>query len=324
MSGRKEKLPKLKAPPSLDDIRRIRAAIAPYIHKTPVITSDSINRILGCEIFFKAENFQRIGAFKMRGALSAALTLTEEELSKGITTHSSGNHGQAVAKTAYLLGVPAYIVMPRNSTPIKIVATKGYGAEVRFCEPNIEAREAGVAEVIRETGAVNIHPYNDYHVIAGQATAALEFLEETPDLDYLLVPVSGGGLLAGSAIVAKEFSNALIIGAEPSGADDAARSLKSGVLEKNIEPITICDGLRGNLGSKNFEIIKENVDDILTVSDDMIIEAMSLIWNRMKVIVEPSAVVPLAVIMNDRKRFQGKRVGLILSGGNLDLKNLPF
>ncbi len=316
---------KLTARPTLADIQTTHEAIQPMIHRTPVLTSQSLNRITGSDLYFKCENFQKIGAFKMRGASSAALRLTESERARGLATHSSGNHAQAVALSAKLLGVPAYIVMPDVSPAIKVAATKGYGAEVTFCENSQVAREATLEEVVNRTGATFIHPYDDYHVIAGQATAAKELIENTDGLDIVMAPIGGGGLMCGTALTTSYLlPNAEILGAEPIEVNDAWRSFTTGELQRNITINTIADGLRTNLSAKTFDIIRHHVHDILTVDEATIIRAMRLTWERMKIVIEPSSAVPLAAVLTYPERFAGKKVGLILTGGNVDLEKLPW
>lgn len=316
---------KLTKAPTIEEIRATHAAIQPFIHRTPVMTSESINKIAGAEIYFKCENLQRIGAFKMRGGASAALRLTDEEKQRGLATHSSGNHAQAVARSAQLLGIPAYIVMPSNSPSIKRAATAGYGANITLCEPTLQARESTLEKVVAETGATFIHPYNDYNVIAGQATAALELLEATDGLDVMMSPVGGGGLMSGTALTTRAVSpNTKIIGAEPAAVDDAFRSFQSGVLQHNETTNTVADGLRTSLGPKTLKIIRQHVDDILLVEEQEIIDAMRIVWERMKIIIEPSSAVPFAAVLRNRQRFAGKKIGIIFSGGNVDLSNLPF
>jgi threonine dehydratase len=313
----------LERVPTRQDIAETHAAISEMIHYTPLMMSESLNTISGAQLFFKCENFQKIGAFKMRGASSAALRLTDEALEKGLATHSSGNHAQAVARAAQLLGVPAYIVMPENAPLIKIAATKGYGAEVIFCAPTIESRETTLQEVVERTGATFIHPYNDYNVIAGQATCAYELLQDVEELDTIIAPVGGGGLLSGTALSTRYWSpGTKVIGAEPKAVDDAWRSLQSGQIETNDSTNTIADGLRTNLGDKTFGIIRQHVDDIITVSEEAIVEAMRLVWERMKIIIEPSCAVPLAAVLQNKERFADETIGIILTGGNVDLKNL--
>ncbi len=295
------------------------------IHQTPVLTSSSINEITGSQLFFKCENFQKVGAFKFRGATNAVNLLSDDQLEKGVATHSSGNHAQALALAAKTKGVNAYIVMPSNAPKSKKEAVIGYGAKVIECTPTLEARENTLDAVVKETGAYFIHPYNDERIIAGQATCAKELIEAINDLDYIIAPVGGGGLLSGTALAAHYFSsNVKVIGAEPMGADDAFQSLQKGEIIPSIKPQTIADGLLTSLGDKTFPIIRKFVDSIITVDDDKIIEAMKLIWQRMKIIIEPSAVVPLAVVLENQYIFQNKRTGIILSGGNIDFDKIPF
>ncbi|MCL4103832.1 UNVERIFIED_CONTAM: hypothetical protein GTU68_029149 [Idotea baltica] len=289
------------------------------------MTSTTINTMLGGEIFFKCENFQKIGAFKIRGALNVLLQMDPSDLKHGVCTHSSGNHAQAVALGAKMLDLPAIIVMPSNAPVVKQAAVKGYGAQIRLCEPTLAARESTVEEVIAETGARFIHPYDDYGIITGQATCALELLEEVPDLDLVMAPVGGGGLLAGTALSVHYFHpNAKVIAGEPRGADDAYRSFKDKTLHPSESPDTIADGLLTSLGKKNFPILLEHVSEILLASEDQIRDAMRLIWERMKIIIEPSCAVPLAALIENNYDVKGKRVGIIITGGNVDLGKLPF
>ena len=311
--------------PTLDEIRQTHKAIQSMIHRTPVLHSKSIDELCGAELHFKCENFQKIGAFKMRGGASAALRLTDEQKARGLATHSSGNHAQAVARSAKILGIPAYIVMPNNAPAIKKAATKGYGAEVFFCEPTLESREATLKLVVDKTGATFIHPYNDYNIIAGQATAALELIEDIGNLDIVMAPVGGGGLICGTALVTHYLlPEAKIIGAEPEEVNDAYRSLQTGRVQENSTTNTIADGLKTSLSDKTFDIISRHVDEIITVSEGQIVEAMQIIWERMKIIIEPSSAVPFAAVWNNKAKFAGKKVGIILTGGNVDLKKLPF
>jgi len=297
--------------------------IKPFIHKTPVLTSKTINNISGAEIFFKCENFQKIGAFKIRGGMNSVLSLPEEKRKKGIATHSSGNHAQAIAFAAREVGTKAFIVMPDNSPKVKVEAVKGYGAEIFFCEPTQQAREKLLHEVVDKTGAEFIHPYNNYDVITGQATCAKELIEEIPSLDFIMTPVGGGGLLSGSLLSAHYFSPSTIVYAgEPEGAADAILSLKNGRIEKAPYVKTIADGLLTTLGDKTFAIIKEYVKDILTINDEEIVSSMRLVYERMKLVVEPSGVVPLAALLRNKELFTGKRVGIVFSGGNVELKKL--
>ncbi len=296
--------------------------IEPFIHRTPVMTSASLDEMAGCSLYFKCENFQKVGAFKARGAMNAALLLPQAQRKRGLATHSSGNHAQATARAGKILDVKTYIVMPRTAPEIKKNGVRGYGGEIFECEPNLASRESTLAEVVKKTGATEIHPFNNYEVIAGQATAAKELFEETPPLDYLLAPVGGGGLLSGTALAANYFSpSTQVIAGEPAGSDDAFRSLKSGKIEQ-AQSQTIADGLLTTLGDKTFPIIKELVKQVITVTDAEIIIAMRLIWERMKIIVEPSCAVPFASVLKDKEKFAGKAVGIILSGGNVDLERM--
>ena len=304
-----------------EQIEEAHERIKPFIHKTPVLTSLILNQFSGAELFFKCENFQKIGAFKIRGAMNAVLTLPEEKLKNGIATHSSGNHAQAIAYAARQVGSKAYIVMPNTSPQVKVDAVKGYGAEITFCEPNQQARETALQTIVDKTGAEFIHPYNDERVITGQATCAKELIEEIPGLDFILAPVGGGGLLSGTLLSAHYFSAATkVYAGEPDGAADAVLSLKSGKIETAPYINTIADGLLTKLGDITFPIIQQYVTDILTVSDEEIIAALKLVYERMKIIVEPSCVVPFAALLKNKELFAGKKVGIILSGGNVDLK----
>lgn len=311
--------------PTLSQIEAAHKAIKPYVHQTPVLTNASINTITGASIYFKCENFQKIGAFKIRGATCATLALSETEKLNGIATHSSGNHAQAVALTAKIHQIKAYVVMPETAPQIKKNATKGYGANVTICTPTLAARQATLDHIIKETGATHIPSYDHYNVIAGQATAAKELIEEIPDLEIIMSPVGGGGLMSGTALSTHYLlPNAKIIGAEPKLVDDAYRSLKTGVKQINDDAKSIADGLLTSLSDKTFEIITKHVHDIITVSEQEIIDAMRLIWERMKIIVEPSSAVPLAAVLQQKEPFEGKKIGLILTGGNVDVNQLPF
>ena len=304
-------------------IEEAHERIKPFIHKTPVLTSKTIDNISGAEVFFKCENFQKIGAFKIRGGMNSVLSLPAEKRKKGIATHSSGNHAQAIAFAAREVSVKAFIVMPDNSPTVKVDAVKGYGAEVFFCEPNQQAREKTLQDIVDKTGAEFIHPYNNYDVITGQATSAKELIEEIPSLDFIITPVGGGGLLSGTLLSAHYFSPSTIVYAgEPDGAADAVLSIKNGKIEKALFVKTIADGLLTTLGDKTFTIISKYVKDILTVSDEEIIAAMRLVYERMKIVVEPSGAVPLASLLKNKEIFTGKRVGVIFSGGNVELKKL--
>jgi threonine dehydratase len=299
--------------------------IKDYVHKTPVVTSENLNAITGARIFFKCENLQKAGAFKTRGAVNAVFSLSENELGKGVCTHSSGNHAAALARAASLRNTKAFVVMPDNSSKVKIAAVKNYHGEITFCSPNLKSREETLNRIKEKTGAVEIHPFNDMRIIAGQATAAKELIEQTEVLDIIMAPVGGGGLLSGTALATRFFSPVTkVIAAEPAGADDAFRSFYSGNFVPSVDPKTIADGLLTSLGSLTFPIIQEHVNRIVTVSEESIIEAMKLIWERTKLIVEPSSAVPFAAILENKKDFYQKRVGLILSGGNVDLDSLPW
>ena len=301
------------------------ARIQPHIHRTLVLTSSRLDETCGASLFFKCENFQKIGAFKARGATNAVFSLDDATAGRGVATHSSGNHGAAVARAANLRGIPAHIVMPSNSAKVKIRAVESYEARVVFCEPTEEARETACADVIAKTGATLIHSFENPDVIAGQGTAVVELLEDFPDLDLVMCPVGGGGLLSGTAIATKSMRpNVRVTAAEPENADDAAQSFRAGRVIQTEKKFTIADGLRTNVGEPNFAIIKRYVDDIVTVSEKAIISAMRTIWETMKIIVEPSAAVPFAAIQERKIDVGGKRVGIILTGGNVDLDALPW
>lgn len=310
------------------DLNCIRAAherIRAYIHHTPVLTSSRLDGASGASLFFKCENFQKIGAFKARGATNAVFSLKEETARRGVATHSSGNHGAAVARVAKLRGIPSQIVMPSNSAKVKVRAVESYGAQIVFCEPIEAARVAACGEVIKKTGATLIHSFENEDVMAGQGTAAVELLEDIANLDLVMCPVGGGGLLSGTAVAAKSLRPKIkMIAAEPENADDAARSFRAGRLIYTEKKFTIADGLRTNVGAPNFAIIQRYVDDIVTVSEEAIISAMRTIWETMKIIVEPSAAVPYAAIIEHKIDVAGKRVGIILTGGNVDLDALPW
>jgi threonine dehydratase len=300
--------------------------IKPYIHRTPVLQSRQLGELMGAEVFIKCENLQKVGAFKMRGAANAVFSLKEADRKKGVATHSSGNHAQALALAARLAGVPAYIVMPKTAPKVKVAAVKEYGAEVIFCEPTLQARESKLEEVVARTGATFIHPYNNEQVIAGQATAAKELFEQVEGpLDVVLTPVGGGGLLSGTVLAARCFSPATKVWAgEPAGADDAYQSLKAGKLIPQSAPNTIADGLLTSLGDKTWTIISQGVEQIIPVTEEEIIAAMRFLWERMKLVVEPSGAVPLAAALKEKGVLKGKRIGIIISGGNVDLSKLPF
>ncbi|MBI1939230.1 MAG: pyridoxal-phosphate dependent enzyme [Ignavibacteriales bacterium] len=311
--------------PAKQDIIEAHERIKRQVHHTPVLTSSSINKIADCKIYFKCENFQKVGAFKFRGASNAVLSLNKNDLQKGVATHSSGNHAAALSLAAKMKNIPAYIVMPRTAPEIKKRAVENYGAQITFCEPTLKSREETLAKIVDETGAAFIHPYDNYSIIAGQATCGKEVLEELHNLDFIVAPVGGGGLLSGTCLSAKYFSpQTKVIGAEPQGADDAFRSLRDGVIHPSVNPKTICDGLLTQLSERTFNIIRNHADEIITVDEGSIISAMKMIWERMKIIIEPSSAVTLAAILKNKEKFSGKKVGLILSGGNVDLENLPW
>ena len=304
---------------------KVHDRVKPYIHKTPVLTSELINEICGCKVYFKCENFQKMGAFKMRGATNAILSLTEEQRSKGVVTHSSGNFAQALSLAAKKNDVKAFIVMPINAPQVKKNAVKTYKGEIIECASNPIAREEMAEKVRIEKDATFIHPSNDDDVIHGQGTAAIELLEDYPQLDYIFTPIGGGGLIAGTILATKYFSNKCkVIGGEPKNVDDAYRSLKSGKIEFNESTNTIADGLRTFLGDRNFPIIKEGVEKIIRVEEEEIINAMKLIWERMKIIIEPSSAVAFAALFKNKEDYKDRNVGIIISGGNVDVTNLPF
>ncbi len=311
--------------PAKEDILAAAERIEPYIHRTPVITCRSIDQVCGAEIFFKCENLQKAGAFKARGATNAVMSLPADDMKRGVATHSSGNHAAALSMAARNRGITAFIVMPGNSSKVKIAAVQSYGGQITFCEPTLAAREETLNQVLSQTFATEIHPYNDLRIIAGQATAALELIEDTGRLDYIFAPVGGGGLLSGTSLSAYYFSpGTKVIAGEPAGADDAYQSFYKGEFVASVNPDTIADGLRTSLGSLTFPIIKKYVTDIHTVSDFNIAEAMKMVWERMKLIIEPSAATPLAALLKNKARYSGKRIGIILSGGNVDLSKLPW
>jgi threonine dehydratase len=303
-----------------ETIEKAAIRIAPYIHSTPILTNKSINELAGLALYFKCENFQKIGAFKIRGGMNASLQLTPEQLEKGVATHSSGNHAQALAFAAKMLGIKAYIVMPESSPQVKVNAVRGYGAEVTICASNQAARESTLKAIVDKTGATFIHPYDNDEVITGQATCVKEMIEAIPDIDIVVTPVGGGGLLSGTCLGAYYFKPGLkVFAGEPEGAADAVLSIQSGKVEKAPFINTIADGLMTTLSERTLKIIKEHVTDILLVSDEEIKDALRLVYERMKIIIEPSCAVPLAAVLKNRELFQGKKVGIILSGGNVDL-----
>jgi threonine dehydratase len=318
----------LDSAPAHLNLAAIRAAhrlIAPRIHRTPVFTCSSLDYIAGAQLFFKCENLQRTGSFKIRGATNAVFSLTDEQAKFGVAAPSSGNHAAALSQAARWRGIPAYIVMPRNSSAAKKAAVEAYGGQITESEPNIASREAVTAEVLKRTGAHLVHPYNDARVIAGQGTAALELLEEIPDLDVAITPASGGGLLSGTAIAAKSLRPGIrVIGGEPRNADDVYRSLASGKIEAAATTETMADGLRATLCPLTFAILRDRVDEVSLVTEEEIVQAMLLLWERMKLVVEPSSAVAAAPALFRKIGAAGKKVGIIISGGNLDLRKLPF
>ena len=316
-------MPIAEAPPDLDSVRRASERLAPYIHRTPLLSSRTLDGITGGSVVLKAENLQKVGAFKIRGALNAMLQLDDDAKARGVVTHSSGNHAQALARAGQILGVPVVVVMPRTAPAIKRAATEGYGATIVPCEPTLADREANVDRLIAEHGYTLVHPFDNWHVIEGQATAAGELLDQAGPLDLVVSPVGGGGLLAGTALVVKGRSpSTRVVGAEPARADDARRSLTSGRIEPSDDPKTVADGLRTSLGARPFALIRDRVDDIVTASEREILDAMRFVWERLKVIIEPSSAVPVAPVLNGSLPVRGLKVGIILSGGNVDLDPL--
>jgi threonine dehydratase len=315
----------IKPSVTLFDIRQAAERIRPYAHRTPVLTCASLDEKVGAQVFLKCENLQKVGAFKFRGACNAVFSLSEEEAARGVATHSSGNHAQALALAARLRGIPAYIVMPDNVLAVKKAAVAGYGGRITYCEPTLQAREATTEQIVKKTGASVVHPYNDHRVIAGQGTAALEMLEDIPDLDAVIAPVGGGGLLSGIAIAAKGLTPHIrVIAAEPEMADDAYRSLQEGRILPSEHPRTIADGLLTSLGTLTFPIIQQHVEQVVTVSEAGITAAMKFIWERAKLVIEPSAAVAVALLWERKIDLGGLRIGIILSGGNVDLEKLPW
>ena len=309
----------------LHDIQQAAKRIQPYIHRTPVLTNESLNEKVEAQVFLKCENMQKVGAFKFRGACNAVFTLTDEQAVRGVCTHSSGNHAQALALAARMRGIPAFIVMPNNAPSVKKNAVAAYGGQITFCAPTLEAREATLSRIYEKTGANVVHPYNDERVIAGQGTAVLELLEEVPDLDVVIAPVGGGGLLSGTAIAATESKKGIrVIAGEPEMADDAFRSMQSGTIHPSVNPKTLADGLLTSLGSLTFPIVQQRVEQIVTVSEQGMIDTMKFVWERAKIIIEPSAAVAVGVLWEKKIDLTGLKVGVILSGGNVDLENLPW
>ncbi len=310
---------------TLRDVQEAHERIRPFVHRTPVLTSASLDALVGAQIHFKCENFQKVGAFKARGAHNAVLSLSDEQARHGVVTHSSGNHGAAVALAARNRGIPAYVVMPSSAAEAKKSAVARYGAHVTLCEPTQESRESTAKRLTEETGAHFVHPYNDLRVIAGQGTSVLELLEDVPNLDVIVCPVGGGGQLSGIAVAAKGLRDGIrVVGAEPAAADDALRSLRAGRLVSAGNPHTIADGLRSSLGDLSFALIQSHVDDIVTASEESIIRAMRLVWEILKIVIEPSSAVPVAVLLDRALPVAGRRVGVILSGGNVDMDRLPW
>ena len=308
-----------------NDIEKAHQRISDYIHNTPILTSDSLDNELGSNLFFKCENFQKTGSFKIRGATNSILQLNDTEIKNGIITTSSGNHGAAVAFIADKIGTSSKIIMPNNTPKNKIENVQRYGGEIFYCEPNIKSREDTLEKMIQKSGGSIIHPYNDEKIIAGQGTAAKELIEKVPDLDAIICPVSGGGLLSGTLLAAKNLKPGIkVFGAEPENADDTYRSILNNKIMSNETTDTIADGLRAQVGTVTFPIIKENVDKILLVSEEMIISSMYMIWQRLKIIIEPSCSIVLAALMLNSNKFLNKKVGLILTGGNYDLKQIPW
>jgi len=312
---------------SIEDVRAAAERIRGVGHRTPVLNSKTLDQMAGRKLFFKCENFQKVGAFKFRGGWNAVSMLSDKEAERGVCTHSSGNHAQAIAYSAQKRGIPAYIVMPNNSPDVKLDAVKGYGANVTLCKPTLEARRTTLEGIAEDTGAAVIHPFNNANVIAGQGTAALELIEDVGELDAIIAPIGGGGLMSGTCITTRSLlPKAKLFGAEPKGADDAYRSLKEGKLLPQEDPKTICDGLLTSMGENTWKILKDHLNAIYTVSDDEVIKGMKLIWERMKIIIEPSCATPVAVVMSPEfKQLENiEKVGIILTGGNVDLAKLPF
>jgi threonine dehydratase len=311
--------------PSLSDIQAAHSRIRPYIHWTPVLSSLLLNKIFDCELFFKCENFQKVGAFKFRGATNAVLSLTADEKRRGVVTHSSGNHAAALALAAKMNEVKAFIVMPENAPDVKKNAVAGYGADITFCKPTLQAREETTRMIMEKTGATLVHPYDNFTVICGQGTAAMELLAEKEDLDIVIAPIGGGGLMSGTSVCVKGINkNIQVIGAEPLNANDAFISFSTGILTPSVNPVTVADGLLTSLSELTFSVIKSNVDQIFTAREDSIIDCMLLVWERMKIIIEPSSATVLAIIKENPEVFRGRKTGLIISGGNVDFRKLPF
>ena len=310
---------------TLNDILKAAERIRPHAHRTPVITNSSLNQQVDAQVFLKCENLQKVGAFKFRGACNAVYSLSEKEAALGVCTHSSGNHAAALALAARMRGIPAYIVMPNNAPSVKKNAVVGYGGLITFCEPTLQARERTLEQIRHDTGATVVHPYNDERVIAGQGTAALELLQDVPDLDVIIAPVGGGGLLSGTSIAATEIKKGIrVIAGEPEMADDAFRSMTAGAIIPSDNPKTIADGLLTSLGSLTFPIIQQRVEQIVTVSETGIIDSMKYVWERAKIIIEPSSAVAVGVLWEQKIDLSGLKIGVIISGGNVDLQKLPW
>jgi threonine dehydratase len=311
--------------PTYDDVIAAHERIAPYIHRTPVMTSSYINSLVGAELFFKCENFQKAGAFKARGASNAVFGLTDEQAAKGVATHSSGNHGTCLSYAAGRRGIPCTVVMPRTAPQAKKDAVRGYGGRVVECEPSTSSREAVFAEVVAETGAEFVHPYNDLRVITGQATCSRELMEQVEGLTSVVAPIGGGGMVSGTCLTLSTIAPKVkIYAAEPEQADDAYRSFKAGYIIADDAPETVADGLKVPLKENTWHYVQNHVTDILTASEEEIVEAMKLIWKRMKIVMEPSSAVPLATILKNKELFAGQRIGVIITGGNVDLDKLPW
>ena len=311
--------------PTFSDIKTAHERIKPYIHRTQLMSSKQLNKMFGCELYFKCENFQKVGAFKFRGATNAVLSLTEDEKRRGVVTHSSGNHAAALSLAAVSNGVKPYIVMPESAPTVKKNAVAGYGAEITYCKPTLQSREETTKIIVEKTGATLIHPYDNFNVICGQGTAALEFLEDKDDLEIIIAPIGGGGLMSGTSTTAKSLNNKIrVFGAEPLNANDAYVSFTTGKLTPSVNPLTIADGLLTSLSELTFSVIRKNVDQIFTAKEESIIECMRLIWERMKIIVEPSSATALAIIKENPEEFRNRKTGIIISGGNVDLRKLPF
>ena len=317
--------PRTAADLTIQDVRAARARIAPHIHRTPVLTSSFLNELTGADLHFKCENFQKAGAFKVRGASNAVFSLSDAQAARGVATHSSGNHALSLSYAAGRRGIPCYVVMPRTAPQAKKDAVRGYGGIITECEPSTTSREEVFARVEAETGAEFVHPYNDPRVIAGQATCSAELIEQVEGLDAVIAPIGGGGMVSGTCLTLSNLGPGVqIYAAEPEQADDAARSLRAGHIIADDAPVTVADGLKVPLKENTWHFVSRNVTDILTASEDEIVEAMKLTWARMKIVIEASCAVPLAVILKNREIFAGRRVGVIITGGNVDLDNLPW